>query len=102
MPLSIFLGRPWPQPGDPLFLPEDTDRARALHELEKQEAADRCQSCGLPKELCRAQGNQYAFEPEAERCHATWAILQRQTQLGQDDVHNRALVWSARMKSPTS
>lgn len=99
MPRSIFLGRPWPQPGESLFLQEDTDYALALHQLEAQEAADRCPLCGLPKLVCRAPENQYGFEPEAERCHATWAILQRQDRLGGDDVHNRSLAWSAKVKS---
>lgn len=30
MPRSILLGRPWPQPGEPLFLPDDTDGALEL------------------------------------------------------------------------
>lgn len=30
MPRSILLGRAWPKPGEPLFLPDDTDGALEL------------------------------------------------------------------------
>ncbi len=38
-----------PGPGEPLFLPEDTDLAVALAEEER----DTCPSCGLPMVWCR-------------------------------------------------
>lgn len=91
------MGRPWPQPGEPFFLPEDTNLAIALREQEQSEAAEKCHLCGLPRKVCRDGANQYKFAADAERCHATWAILQRQSALGGDDVHNRSLAWSARL-----
>jgi hypothetical protein len=45
-PHSIFLGRPLPAPGEPLWLPEDTDKALA-YELAMQEA---CPECGRRRE----------------------------------------------------
>lgn len=41
LPLSIFYGRPWPQPGEPLFLPDDTDKALAYEKA----AAEACPNC---------------------------------------------------------
>lgn len=42
IPHSVFLGRPWPRPGEPLWLDEDQDKVhawlRARHEI--------CSSCG--------------------------------------------------------
>lgn len=42
IPHSIFLGRPWPRPGEPMWLDEDQDKIvawlRARHEV--------CQQCG--------------------------------------------------------
>jgi hypothetical protein len=65
VPHSVFTGRPMPQPGEPLFLREDTDLAVALAE----EEADTCPSCGMPKVWCRdAKNHQFSFEPVASVC----------------------------------
>lgn len=42
MPRSIFLGRPVPGPGEPLWLPDDRAWAIALRRVE----ADECPGCG--------------------------------------------------------
>lgn len=40
------MGRPWPKPGEPLFLPEDTEDALAyLADLKT-----RCSGCGNPRD----------------------------------------------------
>jgi hypothetical protein len=71
VPRSIFLGRPWPQPGEPLFTAEDTAYAMALAEEER----DTCHSCGYPKAWCRDPANQFgAFEPHEEFCWATYRL----------------------------
>lgn len=97
MPRSVFLGRPWPKPGEQMFLPEDTDVALALHEVEQQEAAERCPLCGLPKAVCRAKDNQFRFKAEFERCHATNALLQAQSAQRGDDISRQATAWTARL-----
>lgn len=95
----ILLGRPWPAPGEPLWLQEDTDGALALHEEERAEAAEKCPLCGLPKSVCRDAGNQFRFRASAERCHATNALAQAQDAQGGDDVSRRATAWSAYLKT---
>lgn len=68
MPRSIFLGRPWPQPGEPLFTDEDTAWAVALGEEER----DTCPVCGYPKAVCRDPQYQFpAFAPHEEICGPT-------------------------------
>lgn len=65
------MGRPWPQPGEPLFLKEDSDLALALAEEER----DTCPSCGLPKAWCRDPAYQFAgFDAHEETCFATHAL----------------------------
>lgn len=41
MPVGIFLGRPWPAPGEPLWHDEDTDLAIAL-DVSRDGVCDRC------------------------------------------------------------
>ena len=60
------------KPGEPWFLPEDTDGAIALAEEER----DTCPSCGMPKAWCRDPANQFAFEPREEMCFVTWRLAQ--------------------------
>lgn len=98
MPRSVFLGRPWPQPGEPLFKPEDRNWALALHRLEKEEAADRCSLCGFPRSICRDPEHQFAFVAEVEQCHAAYATAMAQDQRKGDDGERRYLAWSARLK----
>ena len=104
MPRSILLGRPWPQPGQPLFLPEDTNWALAHAEYKAQVAAARCHLCGLPKKVCRNPDNQFAFEAEIERCHATYAMASAQERIsrGASDVSMRATTVAARLKEEGS
>lgn len=46
MPLSIFLGRPTPKPGEPLWLDGDQDTAVAFMLWSERDKAERCQRCG--------------------------------------------------------
>jgi hypothetical protein len=88
VPHSIFTGRVR-QPGEPEFLPEDTDLALALAE----EEADTCPRCGLPKAWCRDIGNQFAFQPVEEQCHATYTLAAHQAGVGKDrDEATRAAI----------
>lgn len=101
MPRSVLLGRPWPAPGEPLFLPEDTDVALALHEQEAAEAAEKCPLCGLSTSVCRDPGNQFGFRVAGERCHATYALTAAQAKESGDDTSTRSTAWSAQLKSVT-
>ena len=100
MPRSILNGRPWPQPGQPLFLPEDRNWALAHAAYKAQVDANRCRLCGLPKDVCRDPANQFEFEVEVERCHATYAMAsaQERVQSKANDVSMRATTWAARLK----
>ena len=66
MPRSIFLGRPWPQPGEPLWLPDDRDWAYALAEVE----ADACPDCGKPWSEASDPDLEYGWQATIARCHA--------------------------------
>ena len=66
MPRSIFLGRPWPQPGEPLWLDEDRDWALALHYIE----ADRCPDCGQQWGEATDPANEFKWRGELTKCHA--------------------------------
>jgi hypothetical protein len=67
----VFTGRPWPQPGEPLFLPADTEMAVALAEEER----DTCPACGLPKAWCRqVEGGRARFRAEESFCWAVYAV----------------------------
>lgn len=70
----MFVGRVQ-MPGEPLFLPEDTDAAIALAEEER----DTCPSCGMPKAWCRDPKNQFAFDVHEERCWASYRLAQHKS-----------------------
>lgn len=75
------MGRPWPQPGEPLFLKEDSDLVIALAEEER----DTCPSCGYLKSWCRDPANQFgAFAVHEERCHATYVRALHHEKVGDD------------------
>jgi hypothetical protein len=89
VPVSIFTGRPWPQPGEPLFLREDTEAAIALAEEEQ----DTCPSCGMPKAWCRDPEHQFAFDAADSVCWATYRLeLYRESDKfkGRDDATRAA------------
>ena len=68
MPRSVLLGRPWPVPGEPLFLPEDTRGA-----LELQADLDsRCPS-GHPLEDTVGE-DAAAWEAHSFTCDACAAV----------------------------
>ncbi len=84
MPRSILLGRPWPRPGEPLFLEEDTAYAVALAAEER----DTCPSCGMPRVWCRDPANQFAFEPVEQTCFATYRLAQHRGGQGWQKKHD--------------
>lgn len=63
----MLLGRPWPQPGEPLFTEDDTAYALALAEEER----DTCPNCGMPVAVCSDPQYQFAFEPSERVCWPT-------------------------------
>lgn len=82
VPRSIFLGRPWPQPGEPLFTAEDTAWALALAEEER----DTCPLCGYLKAWCRDPRNQFgAFEVQDDFCWATYRLADHRKAVGWTD-----------------
>ncbi len=93
------MGRPWPLPGEPLFLREDTDAVLAL----AAEEADTCPSCGMPRAFCRsgASGVTFAdFEPLEETCQATLRLEQHREAVGKkrDTATNQATQMSVRFR----
>jgi len=92
-----LLGRPWPLPGEPLFLREDTNLAIALEEQEAAEEADRCPRCGMSKAECRKKANEWQFQGEFEQCHAIAAIVRAQKKFGAG-AGSDELVWSAYLR----
>lgn len=95
------MGRPWPQPGEPLFLTGDIELAIALEEQERAEAAEKCPLCGLPTSVCRDINNSFRFEASFERCHASYAIAAAQAEAKDaTDVETRSTAWSAQLKKP--
>jgi hypothetical protein len=72
VPHSIFTGRAMPQPGESLFLEEDTAAAVALAEEER----DTCSQCGMPRAWCRDPANQFAFDVHESTCWPTYRLAQ--------------------------
>lgn len=70
VPRSIFLGRPWPAPGEALWLDEDRDYALALLEVE----ALTCHGCGQPRDESSDPANEFNYTAEPHRCHSCSAI----------------------------
>lgn len=65
------MGRPWPQPGEPLFTEEDTALAIALAEEER----DTCPACGMPKAWCRENKDGRArFDVDNSFCWASYRL----------------------------
>ncbi|CAM5681209.1 MULTISPECIES: hypothetical protein [Streptomyces] len=60
------MGRPMPQPGEPLWTEEDRAWALALAQVE----ADTCPDCGQPWSEVSAIDAEFAYGAELLRCHA--------------------------------
>lgn len=75
VPRSIFLGRSWPAPGEPMWLPEDRWWALALQEVE----AGTCRDCGHPLAETTDAGSEGTYDAEVTKCHACVAVGQRVT-----------------------
>jgi hypothetical protein len=82
VPHSVFTGRVV-EPGEPLFLVEDTDGAVALAEEERAT----CPSCGLPRVWCRDPANQFAFEPREQECFAAKRLAQHRSSQAWESKH---------------
>jgi hypothetical protein len=68
----VFTGRVV-QPGEPEFLPEDTDGAIALAE----EEADTCPQCGMLRVWCRNPAHQFSFDVDESVCWPTYRLALR-------------------------
>jgi hypothetical protein len=65
MPRSILLGRPWPLPGEPLFLEDDLE---ALLEWQREQALV-CPGCGLPGDETLDKDSAFSYRARVLRCH---------------------------------
>lgn len=91
MPRSILLGRPWPQPGEPLWLQGDLDAA--LSWLHEQRA--KCGACGHHYD--ETTDRDVEWSAEAVRCHACTEIERKQGQMARENVkYPHALRWVVR------
>lgn len=100
MPVSILRGRPWPQPGEPLFLPEDYDLAMEA----EAERRLRCSGCGHPRDesmdpardLPPGMGGVGEYETHDVVCQACAAKARRERALteagGKSDLDGRYIV----------
>lgn len=73
VPRSIFLGRPAPAPGEPLWLPEDRWWALALAEVE----AGICRDCGHPLVESTAPENSGKYKAGLVRCFGCLAVSKK-------------------------
>lgn len=73
VPRSIFLGRPMPAPGEPLWLPEDRWWALALLEAE----AGICAGCGQILAESTALEGEDAYDSQGVPCHGCRAAARR-------------------------
>lgn len=67
MPRSILLGRPWPQPGEPLFLPEDAEYAMAWVEDQRAHCPG---GCGQYQDESMDPATEGQWTATSVRCHA--------------------------------
>lgn len=66
MPRSIVLGRPWPQPGEPLWLPDDIEYALGhMAELKL-----RCSGCGNPRDESMDPERAHQWHAHSSVCFA--------------------------------
>lgn len=93
----MFTGRVV-QPGEPIFLPADTEKAIAL----AMEERDTCQMCGLPKAWCRDNSTgRERFDVATDFCWATYRLALRQEKDQKEGKHpstTRATVLSVRFR----
>ncbi len=59
---------------------DDYDRAwaLALDIAEAKDSAQKCESCGGPKDECQNADNQHAYEVSFRRCYRTAAVIAAQ------------------------
>jgi hypothetical protein len=70
VPRSVFLGRPWPAPGEALWTDEDRAWALAL----QAEDAGTCGGCGQPRAESTDPANEGRYSAEAVECHGCVAM----------------------------
>lgn len=95
VPRSILLGRAWPGPGEPLFLPEDTDGAVALA-LEEQMLGP----CGQPHDESMRSDMEDRYATRLVACHACAAHSKRQQDLAEDSADHGLFVHVDRIDPP--
>jgi hypothetical protein len=74
------LGRPWPAPGEPLFLAEDTDGAMALQWYEGLI----CSGCGQPLDESMSPEAEDGYRARLLACHGCAELQKAQTDLQAD------------------
>lgn len=84
------MGRPWPQPGEQLFTPQDT--ADVLEYM--REKALECPGCGHPRDESMAKENQHAYDAEPVRCFACAARDRRADRFHKDGGLSAGLKFS--------
>lgn len=67
------MGRPWPEPGQPLFTEQDTEDVFEYFREKELE----CPGCGHPRDESMDKANQLAYVAEPVRCFACQARDQR-------------------------
>lgn len=87
VPRSVFLGRPQPGPGEPLWLAEDRWWALALLEAE----AGTCRDCGMPTAESTDPANEYGYTAEPFLCHGCVAVALRVRALQDGDARTDGL-----------
>lgn len=87
-PLSIFRGRPWPQPGEPLWL--DDDRRWALA---AQQDADERLPCGCHPSDTSGAHNEDAFDAIPRVCHRHRAVGEASERRSKSETDSMHGVW---------
>lgn len=79
IPHSIFLGRPWPLPGEPMWLPDDQDVALAF----MRERESICDVCGTSERMW--DGDVDAMVAIVRKCFGCEAIEMKRAELADQE-----------------
>lgn len=73
----------------------------ALADVRRDEEADRCPLCGLPKEICRAKGMERDVSVAVERCHVATAVARERDKQESDGLpHMSGIEWIPEFGDP--